>query len=624
MSKLLNNVSTKNSLISGTIDLSHTATQSDDHALQISCDAVAFGDVKGMDLSYITGSIGVGVDEEAVLVNVNENGSTGGCVYGFETVATSLGSACVYHSAAGPHVGVIHHSSGTFGNMDEALNNGVNQLTEFTTLGNITSIFVNDNETVTIGNAAQFSSIEFLLSTTASQNINPTFEYSTGAGTWATFSPADGTNGMQNTGVILWELAPITSAWMTGTGGNYLIRITRTRNSLPTVPQQSLVQISAVTVYKWDENADVNINNLTMDGKQIIDVTNAEAFLVRLDNDGGDVFSVQTSGGSGNVYCKSNNAAVSQASGALQVTGGVGVGGAIYSDQHVIDTDSTQALLVRKDGGGATCFLIDATNDIITTNCTTRVNQTSGDAFVVKTAGGVAERFKVDTTNNEVTSFSNVIIDRTSPEALNIRKVGDTGDVFIVDTTNSSVECTASTASTSKTTGALVVTGGVGIGGKLYVDTLVRSSLGFDIRLTGETSNDIAAPNNTIGLDSSNTPSIQLNCGTGGSKATQAYIDWTWTNLADFDMRLILSNSGDDLEVVASGTGTISNWNKTSNLFSTTKFAISTAGTTPTNKSSSSNSAGEIRWTGTHIYINSGTSGAPAWKRVALVDDLPA
>jgi hypothetical protein len=47
---------------------------------------------------------------------------------------------------------------------------------------------------------------------------------------------------------------------------------------------------------------------------------------------------------------------------------------------------------------------------------------------------------------------------------------------------------------------------------------------------------------------------------------------------------------------------------------------IIAAGTTPTNKSSAG-TIGEIRWSTTHIYIYTATD---AWKRVALVDDLPS
>ena len=73
----------------------------------------------------------------------------------------------------------------------------------------------------------------------------------------------DGTNGFRNTGVIEWDVADL-AGFAVGTGGEYLIRITRTRNALSTTPIVDLVQISALTEFKWDKNADVNLNSLTL------------------------------------------------------------------------------------------------------------------------------------------------------------------------------------------------------------------------------------------------------------------------------------------------------------------------------------------------------------------------
>ncbi len=100
--------------------------------------------------------------------------------------------------------------------------------------GNIT-MFVADNDTITVGYTAKFNAIKITLDTAASANIVPTFEYSTGVGTWATFTPTDNTNGFTGSNVISIDIDSI-PGWVVGAGAEYLIRITRTVNVLATSP----------------------------------------------------------------------------------------------------------------------------------------------------------------------------------------------------------------------------------------------------------------------------------------------------------------------------------------------------------------------------------------------------
>jgi len=260
----------RTTLVSGTLDIDHTATISDDHALEIDVNADGNADVKGIDIVYVTGAQPANTEETAILVNIDESSAVGGEVAGFEVLTTTEGGGNVYGYIAGVGVNPLAHLSGTFGNVNSALVNAVDRTTEFNTSGSNVTLFVADNDTVTIGGGGtKFEEIEFILATPASNNIQPTFEYSTGVGTWASFSPTDGTNGFQNNGVIAWLDNDIPS-WAVGTGAEYLIRITRTRNNLPTSPVEDLVQISAATEYSWDKNADVNINSLSFNGTSVI------------------------------------------------------------------------------------------------------------------------------------------------------------------------------------------------------------------------------------------------------------------------------------------------------------------------------------------------------------------
>ncbi|KKN77136.1 hypothetical protein LCGC14_0363320 [marine sediment metagenome] len=249
--------------VSGDFDVNHTATENDDHAVEIIVDAAGFGDVKGLDIVYITGAISLGEDEEVILINIDESLATGGDVVALDILATE-GSATIYGMEAGALVNPIIQLSGTFVNMDSANNSGIDSLINFTSTTADSVIFANDNDYVTIGDADKFEEIEFLLNTTASNpGIKPTFEFSTtGVNNWTIFSPTDGTEGMRHTAIVAWLDEDIPT-WAKGAGTEYLIRITRTANSLATVPIENKVQIAAVVIAKWDKDRNlVGINEI--------------------------------------------------------------------------------------------------------------------------------------------------------------------------------------------------------------------------------------------------------------------------------------------------------------------------------------------------------------------------
>lgn len=249
----------------GAMQLDHVATENDDHAIEIVANANGFSDVKAIDIDYITGTMGAGQYEEAILVNIDETASTGGIVAGYLVLTTAEGSATINGYETGINVNPIVQQSGTFGNADYIRNIAVDVTAALASggVGGVTA-FVADNDTFTIGEPASFDEIEVILTTPASgAGIAPTFEYSTGAATFASFVPADGTNGFRNTGAILWDSSTL-AGWVAAASGNFEIRITRTRNVLATSPVIDEIQVSATTEFKWDKNGDVNINSLTL------------------------------------------------------------------------------------------------------------------------------------------------------------------------------------------------------------------------------------------------------------------------------------------------------------------------------------------------------------------------
>lgn len=106
--------------------------------------------------------------------------------------------------------------------------------------GNV-NIFTADNDYLIIGSPDTFDDINFVLDTASSTDIAATFEYSTGTGAWATFTPTDDTEGFTESGRVIWDLADI-PAWTYGAGSEFLIRITRTENTIVTTPVLDTVQ----------------------------------------------------------------------------------------------------------------------------------------------------------------------------------------------------------------------------------------------------------------------------------------------------------------------------------------------------------------------------------------------
>jgi len=251
----------------GTVDLFHTAAEADDHAFEIDCDAAGFGDVKAMEIDYITGAIATGDDESVFLVNIDETLATGGHISASTVLATEGAADKITGFQAGVGVGVVEQQAGTFSDADSVLNKAVDVLAAVSSggAGNI-SMWVADNDSITIGDAAMFEELEFLIDTGASGNgIAATWEYSDGVGSWVEFHPVDGTNGFKHTGVVIWNDADVPT-WAVGTGSEYLIRITRTRNSLSTTPIVDTIEKSAVSLFGWDLNADIIVNNITANG----------------------------------------------------------------------------------------------------------------------------------------------------------------------------------------------------------------------------------------------------------------------------------------------------------------------------------------------------------------------
>ena len=252
------------------IEVEFTAAANDTHALKICCDAAGFADVSAVDIDYKTGALAATENDEAQKINIDESLSTGGRISAQVVVATDFGSAEIDALEVGANVHPLRQISGVFADLDSILNVAADVLTALSSggAGNITC-FAADDDSMTFGDTVIFEELEFLMDTPASHDIQATWEYSTGEGTWATFSPTDGTDGMTQTGVVAWIASIDIPGWATGLNTEYLIRVTRTRNSLPTAPIIDQIERETGSDYFWNASGNVECNDIQHTGTHL-------------------------------------------------------------------------------------------------------------------------------------------------------------------------------------------------------------------------------------------------------------------------------------------------------------------------------------------------------------------
>jgi len=249
----------------------HTATAINETGIHQEVDAAGFGNVEGYRMDYITGAITAGEDTALMLLNLDRFASLGGGVNMLECLSTT-GAADAECIHVGVGLDVIHQTSGTLGNMSNATTTDsgteTNRRAAFIDTGTDVTIFPANSDNVLIGDTARFGEISFVLDTEASgAGIKPTFEYSSGVDgsgdtTWATFNAIDGTNGMRDSGEITIPVEDIGSAWVVGSNVEFQIRITRTQGGLGTVPIENIVQIAAVTDFRWNLDGLIQIDKI--------------------------------------------------------------------------------------------------------------------------------------------------------------------------------------------------------------------------------------------------------------------------------------------------------------------------------------------------------------------------
>jgi predicted acyltransferase (DUF342 family) len=196
-----------------------------------------------------------------------------------------------------------------------------------------------------------------------------------------------------------------------------------------------------------------------------------------------------------NVLITGDAAATSTTTGALQVTGGVGVQGALYGAEAYFGgvtsvtnstavTGKTDGALVVVGGVGISgdihathANLEDVEADSVTvTDATTSTSTTTG---ALKVTGGVSTQEKLNVGGVAKIWDSTAVTGKTDGALVVVGGVGISGDIHathanLEDVEADSVTVTDATTSTSTTTGALKVTGGVSTQEKLNVGGVTK------------------------------------------------------------------------------------------------------------------------------------------------------
>lgn len=281
-------------LPSGETDINFQATATGQVALHIEADAQGSADVAAIEIDLTTGNLGTEEVEEAILISIDQSEATSGQIFAIGVLPTP-GNASIFGLGVGGLVNPIVQLSGIFQDADSAFVAGVDRLSEFNSSASNVSLFQNDDDNVTVGNSVKFQQISFVLDTTASgPGIKPVFEHSTGVGTFTAFGLIDSTNGMRESGNLVWNLPLITDDWVVGANNEFIIRITRTANNITTVPIEDKVQIIVATRFVWDQNGslvvrDVNTMDLNVASGNVSAGSSSFSFLNDLNANAGTV-----------------------------------------------------------------------------------------------------------------------------------------------------------------------------------------------------------------------------------------------------------------------------------------------------------------------------------------------
>jgi len=284
--------------------------------VDLEIDPDTYGGVSGYCLKYDATAFAAGTTGTGFNVAVDNVGATGGDIHGIDVALSNPTNTDMEAVAVGTHEGVdvIHQHLGTPASLAagfEGDQSGGPSYTDrtaaFDNSGTNVQIFDADNDFILLAAAAKWDEINVLLNITSSATISPTFHYITDAGAWVAFTPSDDTSGFQQNGTIRFSSDALTT-WgvrtineVTGEAGAddyYWIKITRTRNNVPTPPTESTIKITTTgTLHEWDSVGRLAIKTYSQAGEPDADDLPAGKFCFWTDTDNAKLYICYNHGG---------------------------------------------------------------------------------------------------------------------------------------------------------------------------------------------------------------------------------------------------------------------------------------------------------------------------------------
>ena len=218
-------------------------------------------------------SLAAGETKTAINVVADIQGSTGGQANIYDVAVGGSGSADVYVLGAHSGVGIIRQQTGTPGaaafsrTYVDSTTTYTDNSAAFNSSGTDVQVFVNDDDCIFMGSAAQFSEVQFIWETPASVDLKYKFYFSVTGSAWTRFYPYDDTYGGRQNGSVRFDASDLTG-WIAQTVDSqsaYWVKIQRFKNNVATVPTEDTILILAPTEYYWNSDAEISASKLTID-----------------------------------------------------------------------------------------------------------------------------------------------------------------------------------------------------------------------------------------------------------------------------------------------------------------------------------------------------------------------
>lgn len=239
-------------------------------------------DIRGLTILHDVAGASASTRTTGIAYEYDITGTTNAELIGASFSKTGIRDASVEFQAI--HVGenidpILHESGGLVAiefawKFDDSGASFTDVTADFNSGGSDVSLWDDDDDIVYLGKDATFGSTCWELDTGASgAGITPVFEYWNGSA-WTVIGVTDNTSGMKNSGTVTFS---VPGDWATNDVNGevkFWFRITRTRNSLGTVPIENLVMYASTNTFSWDLDGNLDVNDITLSGDLNVDIVN--------------------------------------------------------------------------------------------------------------------------------------------------------------------------------------------------------------------------------------------------------------------------------------------------------------------------------------------------------------